>query len=588
MTRVALAVSAAVAAFSAHAIDKSYVRIRESDFDRGYVRAKVTSGERLDFSAPASATAVERVALRGSSDGYVRVHLPWWPFWFCGRPYYDIVVMGNGTIWLSDDASISPGLSSLGLAPRGNWPLLPESCRSACLPLGISSPERVSVLWYEITRDRVRVTWQNALLGRDEGRPVSYQVDLFRTGDFTMRFDLSRVPAGDPVFLRMHSRYGVARPTTAMWRILYAVDRDTADLDGDGLSTEQELMDYGTDPHSPDTDFDSLYDGDELFARMSPTNPDMDGDGFQDATDPFPGYATSWEDGNGDGFPDMWVMRWFRGETPDPYADAGGDGIPNLASLYIGVDPTTRWDRGAKAPGAGLPRNCRALRITPKPFSFSRPASLTNLVDKTFRVDRVSPWQQLFVTSDLALHTGWSARDIVIRWDAGSDGGTVPLSASDSFRIPLSDDNITVSGVRFRVAATGPDPYLDRPLFLVVWVPAIAYYSAGYSGPVVINGTPNPNMVGVRNDPYGDYLVACDVSYAGYPHNGGMDPAVEASLGLPALQNPRLEYVKSRVPYASTYVDALWLANGPVVGAFLMPPEVERVRVQILPYTVSQ
>jgi len=42
------------------------------------------------------------------------------------------------------------------------------------------------------------------------------------------------------------------------------------------------------DPLEPDSDGDTLLDGDEVASGTNPCNPDSDGDGIPDNTDPFP------------------------------------------------------------------------------------------------------------------------------------------------------------------------------------------------------------------------------------------------------------------------------------------------------------
>ncbi|HBW73754.1 MAG: hypothetical protein UX10_C0008G0012 [Candidatus Magasanikbacteria bacterium GW2011_GWA2_45_39] len=54
------------------------------------------------------------------------------------------------------------------------------------------------------------------------------------------------------------------------------------DADGDGLTDQQEIQ-YGTDPQKADTDGDDLTDYEEIFIwHTNPLNPDTDGDGYSD------------------------------------------------------------------------------------------------------------------------------------------------------------------------------------------------------------------------------------------------------------------------------------------------------------------
>jgi len=62
------------------------------------------------------------------------------------------------------------------------------------------------------------------------------------------------------------------------------------DSDGDGL-TDQEEKDLGTDPESPDTDNDELFDREEVMTfKTDPLDADTDGDGYSDGQEVKAGY----------------------------------------------------------------------------------------------------------------------------------------------------------------------------------------------------------------------------------------------------------------------------------------------------------
>ena len=141
-------------------------------------------------------------------------------------------------------------------------------------------------------------------------------------------------------------------------------------------------------------------------------------------------------DADGDGIPN----GWERAHGLDPFdasdadLDGDGDGISNLAAYCLGLAP-------AGAPSGtdfayrtdGMVREANAWEISPAAFDFSRPAALTNIVERTFPVMRLSPWQQLFIVSDPGLFSEgtaveaegseWNCRDIAVLY--GFDGGPV-------------------------------------------------------------------------------------------------------------------------------------------------------------------
>ncbi len=80
-----------------------------------------------------------------------------------------------------------------------------------------------------------------------------------------------------------------------------ALDRDT---DGDGLADLFEIY-AGTDPETPDSDFDGLGDGEELYEHGThPGREDTDGDGLMDAEELELGTWPDLRDTDGDGFDD--------------------------------------------------------------------------------------------------------------------------------------------------------------------------------------------------------------------------------------------------------------------------------------------
>ncbi len=71
---------------------------------------------------------------------------------------------------------------------------------------------------------------------------------------------------------------------------IYFTDPNDPDTDGDGLTDGEEVLDItcGPDPTNADTDGDTLLDGDEVAFGTDPCNADTDGDGLDDAVDDSP------------------------------------------------------------------------------------------------------------------------------------------------------------------------------------------------------------------------------------------------------------------------------------------------------------
>ena len=155
------------------------------------------------------------------------------------------------------------------------------------------------------------------------------------------------------------------------------------DCDGDGLTTQDEILTHGTDPCDLDTDDDGIDDLEETIAGADgaitdPANADSDGDGVQDGTEL--GYTVGVEDPDGAGIIGATDSRVFIKDaddttTTDPNnadSDAGGaddghedinangavdagegdpnaggddlpdldmDGIPDAIETAIGTDP---------------------------------------------------------------------------------------------------------------------------------------------------------------------------------------------------------------------------------------------------------
>ncbi len=123
----------------------------------------------------------------------------------------------------------------------------------------------------------------------------------------------------------------------------------SGDLDGDGLSNEDETTVYGTDPANPDTDGDGLSDGDEVLVYgTDPLVADTDGDGFLDGQEVAMG--TDPNDGGSSpaniaiaGTAIIGTNDVVDGDAGTPHANAGAAGNANDNNPATRVDT---WNGG--------------------------------------------------------------------------------------------------------------------------------------------------------------------------------------------------------------------------------------------------
>ncbi|MDD4059808.1 MAG: OmpA family protein [Kiritimatiellae bacterium] len=129
---------------------------------------------------------------------------------------------------------------------------------------------------------------------------------------------------------------------------IYKTDPNNPDTDGDGLKDGEEVHKYKTDPLNPDTDGDGLKDGEEVHKyKTDPLNPDTDGDGLKDGeevhkykTDPLN------PDTDGDGLKDGEEVLKYKTDPLDPDTDDDGltDGDEVLKFKTDPLNPDSDFD----------------------------------------------------------------------------------------------------------------------------------------------------------------------------------------------------------------------------------------------------
>lgn len=125
------------------------------------------------------------------------------------------------------------------------------------------------------------------------------------------------------------------------------------DSDGDGMPDDWEIS-YGLDPYFPgdanaDLDYDLLTNLQEYQQNTDPKNPDTDGDTLFDGEEvQYTGTNPTLADTDGDGMPDGWeVMNGLDPLVNDANVDLDNDGLNNLDEYNNGTDPhnmDSDWD----------------------------------------------------------------------------------------------------------------------------------------------------------------------------------------------------------------------------------------------------
>lgn len=143
---------------------------------------------------------------------------------------------------------------------------------------------------------------------------------------------------------------------------VFVLNVGSLDSDQDGLTDEQEVIVYGTDPFDDDTDDDGLLDGEEVAPYFTdPLLFDTDGDGLSDgdevlryATNPLVSDANA--DTDGDGLSNVVEADvYFTDPTvSDAGVDTDGDGKSNFEEVEIYLTDPQTSDASADTDGDGL------------------------------------------------------------------------------------------------------------------------------------------------------------------------------------------------------------------------------------------
>ncbi len=450
--------------------------IELSDFERGFLLTRIGTDEEFDFSPLANATIVSDWRAFGAATDWIYVALTNWAFQVATNDVERLRVYAFGKIdplirkadnSIATNYWFAPFMASLGIVPQANWDRLSES----------DTPSQV---WYAITPENsLVITWQNALLDRDTGKPISFQIEFKPDGQFVYRYDLSRLNADTVTNILIGASFAGnawttnSLPTNVTSMAFYPLSEEdilNQDRDGDGLRLIDELFVYGTDPLLWDSDFDGASDGAEVAAGANPHARDSDGDGLVDGSDPDPAVQTSLADLDGDGIPDAYEEYWFGGTNAfDTATSRDETGFTLDTKILGGINPTNDV---ADANVAST--NSLVSWKLFDGFAADWPAEAPNLVwERSFAINRTSAWQQFFLSAAPTNAAPWDLRGMVLEWEAdGGLAGTLAASpVGDSFRLPLGTNDFP-SVLTLRLRATGAHRvHSPTPLHLIAYSP---------------------------------------------------------------------------------------------------------------------
>ncbi|MBR2941612.1 MAG: hypothetical protein IKC14_09935, partial [Kiritimatiellae bacterium] len=339
----------------------------------------------------------------------------------------------------------------------------------------------------------------------------------------------------------------------------------------------------------------SLY----LEGTMSPVAlMDYDGDGMPngweienglDPTDSSDAYA----DADYDGLSNL--NEFVLGTDPNN-PDTDGDGVPDAAELVQGTNPLESGDAPEQPPyevsSATIPWTIRTWSLAPGAFALCGIPANSNLFERTITVDRTSPWQQLFVSSSPDGPGGWSSGDIEMTVDyPGRDYHTGGISTgvmNDSWRVPLGTG--AVQTVTFTIRATGPNPFLDRPLYLLRWTADVAVYEDCFSNAVTVALSDSAGVkraFAVRRARSGRFELPFVTDRSTMPMYFKYDTGMEEQLVMPPNDSFRVEFMDEETTpsIATGYTPRRFVADEPSTAR--LPPSGTNDSVRVFFYELD-
>lgn len=275
----------------------------------GYALTDVRTNTFASFEAPDGATIISNWLLRGAANDSTLITTNHthdaWAFRLGTTEVSRTIAFSRGTLSFPTppETYLSAFDASLGVVPEVHWPLIASTN---------------SLVWFDSTGvGSLRVTWQNVLLHRASDKPISFQAELYPSGDFVYRYDFGSIQPTHYSIGAHHNGGGE----------LYEAPIESSQLELHWTHFE------GLSSTSSDTDGDGLSDADEMFTtQSSPTRVDSDADGLFDGMDPSPNNC----DANKDGIPDgCSVEEWYS----NPYRAESTESANLVLTVLQGMAP---------------------------------------------------------------------------------------------------------------------------------------------------------------------------------------------------------------------------------------------------------